>query len=135
MNILIVDDNEGARRLLQIYLAGYGTLTTANNGFEAVEVFSHAVETNKRFDLVCLDNAMPRMNGIDTLKKMREIERTHKVSRSDQASIFIISAIDESSEIEKAYENGGNAYIVRPHSKSKLIEEMHHAGLLPHAAA
>ena len=64
IRILIVDDEESYRRLLSSMLAGEGYATsTAADGVEAI----NAVQTQP-FGIVLLDLTMPRVNGIDTLK-------------------------------------------------------------------
>jgi DNA-binding NtrC family response regulator len=65
--ILIVDDEESYRRLLSSMLAGQGFATsTASDGVEAI----NAVQT-RPFHIVLLDLTMPRVNGIETLKFIR----------------------------------------------------------------
>ena len=134
MKILIVDDNEAARRLLQLFLAEYGTLTTVNSGTEAIEAFSQAIGIDEYFDLICLDYVMPEMTGIEVVETIRQIERTHGVSDSSRVRIIITSAVDQKSDITRAYASGCDSYLVRPDRKEKLIEEMHNFGLLPQTA-
>ncbi|MCK4532607.1 response regulator [bacterium] len=66
---LVVDDNEKLRKnLLDILqLKGYDALG-AENGYQAID----AVKTHQ-FDVILLDIKMPGMNGVDTLKILREI--------------------------------------------------------------
>ncbi|MBL7216012.1 MAG: response regulator [Phycisphaerae bacterium] len=130
MKVLIVDDNEAARRILQLYLAEYGTLVTVSNGVEAIEAFSRALEINEPFNLVCLDNAMPEMNGIEVLETIRKIECSHEINLNEHARIVMISAVDIPSEIKKAYESGCDSYMVKPSRKEKLIAQIHNLGLL-----
>ena len=49
MKIMIVDDDAGARRLLQRHLDEFGTHVTANNGQEAVEAFKQAMDAVCQF--------------------------------------------------------------------------------------
>ena len=134
MKILIVDDNETARRLLQLYLAEYGALITVNNGSKAIEAFSQAMDTNERFDLICLDYVMPEMSGIEVVKVIRGLEHKHGISQNDHVRIIMTSAVDQQSDILKAYANGCDSYMIRPDRKERLIKEMRNFGLLPQAA-
>ncbi|MDF2533036.1 MAG: heme response regulator HssR, partial [Clostridia bacterium] len=70
VNILLVDDNEKIRKLMEIYLKqeGYHVLH-AENGEKALEVL---VETNA--DLIILDIMMPKMGGYDLTKELRDAQ-------------------------------------------------------------
>jgi len=66
-NILAIDDSASMREILQAALgaAGYD-VTTANDGEDGLE---HALA--QRFDLVLTDLHMPRMSGLDLIRKLR----------------------------------------------------------------
>ena len=68
--ILIVDDEEGMRRLLGRILTreGYDT-TTAANGADALRLVA-----SERFDLVVTDIKMPEMDGLQLLQEIRQYE-------------------------------------------------------------
>lgn len=67
--ILIVDDEEEIRRILQVFLSKKGFIVaTAKSGEEALE----AIEKEKNFDLLILDVKMPGMGGREV---MRELEK------------------------------------------------------------
>ena len=134
MKILIADDNEAARRLLQLYLAGYGSLVTVNNGIKAIGAFSQAVDTNERFDLVCMDYVMPGIDGIEAIKAIRSIEQEHGISQKDRVRIIMSSAVDQESDIMKAYANGCDSYMIRPDKKERFQKEIQSFGLLPQSA-
>lgn len=132
MKILIVDDNEASCRLLEIQLSGYGTHVTVNNGTEAIRKFKDFLETGEGFDLICMDYFMPKMDGIEVLKTIRQIESEHQISRDDRVRIIMVSAVNCETEILKSYANGCDSYIIRPSRKEDLIEEIYNLGLLPH---
>ncbi len=69
LKILVVDDNEKlCKNLLDIFqLRGYDALGV-ENGYQAID----AVKTHQ-FDVVLLDIKMPGINGVDTLKILREM--------------------------------------------------------------
>ena len=66
--LLVVDDNEDNRYTLtrRLNREGYGNLTTANNGREALDLLH-----SKSFDLVLLDIMMPDLNGYEVLEQMK----------------------------------------------------------------
>jgi CheY-like chemotaxis protein/anti-sigma regulatory factor (Ser/Thr protein kinase) len=74
-HVLVVDDNEAARKVAEAYLkrGGYKT-TLASSGAEALKLAAE-----KRFDLVLMDLQMPQMDGIETTTHLRDVsgyERT-----------------------------------------------------------
>lgn len=68
MRILVVDDDEAIRRLLMLELTALGhEVLEADDGLAALEV-----ARREEPDLVLLDFLMPRLNGADTLRRLRE---------------------------------------------------------------
>jgi CheY-like chemotaxis protein len=73
--ILVVDDYNDARDVLRLILGSYGyEVTEAADGFEAVESVKRSAP-----DLILMDFAMPRMNGIDAAKAIRKFEHAAKI--------------------------------------------------------
>lgn len=70
MDILVIDDEEVIRNLFTDILSEEGhNIITANNGMEGIE------EINKRhFHIIFMDVHMPVMNGLDTLKVIKEVK-------------------------------------------------------------
>jgi CheY-like chemotaxis protein len=86
--ILVVDDEAGIRDLLKYLLEPIGyKISTANDGFEAVEI----VKTEK-FDIIFLDVHMPRMRGTEALEVIKKLRPEQKVvifsSSSDPFYVF-----------------------------------------------
>lgn len=73
--IMVVDDEAGIRNLLSEALSVKGfNVTSAKDGMESLKY----MRTNN-FDLVITDINMPRLNGIELLKKMKKAGRQEKV--------------------------------------------------------
>jgi CheY-like chemotaxis protein len=71
--ILVVDDNEAARLLLQRMLNDLRLeVQTADSGVQALEMLDSAAAESKPFDALYLDWQMPGMNGIELAEKVRE---------------------------------------------------------------
>lgn len=71
--ILVVDDNEFTRHLMQILLESWGmSVKLAKNGSEGISLFRE-----HEFDVVLLDIQMPDMLGTDVVLHLRDIERQH----------------------------------------------------------
>lgn len=66
--ILVVEDDFDIQELLQNFLqeAGY-EVTTANDGVEAITIFSH-----KLFDLILLDVMLPKIDGFNVCELIRK---------------------------------------------------------------
>jgi DNA-binding response OmpR family regulator len=109
--ILIVDDEKNILRLYQAELmeAGY-TVLTAGSGKEAMEIFEKDPP-----DLVTLDINMPDMNGIEVLRKMKEMRKEIPVImltafdyRDDfgvwSAETYVVKASD-TTELKKTIKN------------------------------
>ena len=71
LRILVVDDIEQNVELLNILLSQAGhTISTAQNGFEAIAAFEQ-----QSFDVILMDIHMPECDGITACKEIREIEK------------------------------------------------------------
>jgi CheY-like chemotaxis protein/HPt (histidine-containing phosphotransfer) domain-containing protein len=76
LNVLVVDDNEPSRDILQEYLVSFGyTVTLAESGEKALEIMGG----DERFDLLLLDWMMPGMTGLDVALAVRETESPPKI--------------------------------------------------------
>ena len=116
VEILLVEDNIGDVTLFQTAISGYCRITVARNGAEALDrLFQRGrfAET-VRPDLVVLDLNLPLINGHEVLNAIKSNSKL----RSIPAIIF--SASSHKRDIEKAYEFGASAYLVKP----VLLDEM-----------
>ena len=99
--ILVVDDEEEIRNLLEIYLLNEGyKVIKASNGEEAIELIE-----NKDIQLVVLDVMMPKMNGLEACKKIRE-----KLN----IPILMLSAKSEDMDKIHGIMTGADDYIIKP---------------------
>ncbi len=130
MRILIVEDEFGSRKLMQKFLSPYGVCDLAVDGEEAVEAFTLAMKEEEPYDLICLDIMMPKKDGQTVLKEIREIEERHNITGLDGVKIIMTTALNDSKNILEAFKSQCEAYIPKPISKQKLLEEMRALGLL-----
>ena len=107
-NILIVDDEKEIRDLVEIYLKGegYNTLQAAD-GEEALVL----LEKNQ-IDLIILDVMMPKLNGIETCLKIREIR---------EMPIIMLSAKSEDIDKILGLNMGADDYLTKPFNPLVLI--------------
>ena len=123
INILIADDLLNNRKMLVDILKLYGQCDTVSDGLEAINAFEAGLTDGSPYDLILLDIVMPGVNGQETLKEIRRIERRHQVSK--EAIIIMVSAVDSPQNVLKAFYHGGcNDYIVKPFKKDDLTEKL-----------
>ncbi len=130
MKILIVEDEFGSRKLLQKFLSPYGVCDMAVDGDEAVEAFSLAMKDKEPYDLVCLDIMLPKKDGQEVLKEIRGIEKENGKYGLDGTKIIMTTALNDPKNIMEAFKSQCEAYIPKPITKQKLLEEMKSLGLL-----
>ncbi|MFF9807699.1 response regulator [Streptomyces coeruleorubidus] len=108
--MLVVDDNKVIRQLIRVNLELEGLeVVTAADGAECLDVV-HQV----RPDLVTLDVAMPRLDGIRTAARLRTDPRTRDVP------LAIISACTQY-EVEAGLEVGVDAFLAKPFEPAELV--------------
>ncbi len=110
--VLICDDDPVILRLLQVNLEleGYDVLL-AHHGEEAVEVANA-----EHPDLIILDIMMPRLDGHQTMEKLKVGETT------GDTPVLFLSAKAQASDIERGREQGVASYITKPFDPTELLE-------------
>jgi len=107
--ILIVDDEERMRHLLSIMLSRKGYhVDQAGDGVEALEMIRATP-----FDMIITDIKMPRMDGMELLKKVMEMEIPYPV-------IFITAFATVESAVE-AMRQGAVDYIIKPFEEDRIL--------------
>ena len=112
--LLVVDDSPTAILWHRLMLEeeGYEVLTAAD-GAEGVEVAKKQLP-----ELVLLDVIMPRMNGYEACRALREDERTRDIP------ILMITTRSEMPNVLKGYESGCNEYITKPVDRTELVTKV-----------
>jgi len=110
--ILLVDDEVEIRGFLQDYFEDrdYDTVV-ASDGLEGVEKFESG-----SFDLVLLDMMMPKLQGIDVLKRIKEAKPEQRV--------IMLTGVKEESMIEKAKALGCDHFMNKPVRLQELEERV-----------
>ncbi len=125
MKTLIVEDDLTARILLQKILIEYSCCDIAVDGEEGMKAFVLAWKKKMPYDLICMDIMMPKVDGQEALKKIREFERDMGVPDAEEVKVIMTTALDDPHNVIDAYRKGGaTTYLVKPISKKDLIQEI-----------
>ncbi len=107
-NILVVDDEEMIRRLIQKYAAYEGhSVTEAGDGMTAVELCRR-----QRFDILIIDIMMPELDGFSACREIRKFS---------DIPIIMLSARGEEYDKINGFELGIDDYVVKPFSPKELM--------------
>ena len=105
--VLIIEDDESILQLEKDYLEANGfTVTATQNGADGLDI-----ALNNEFNLILLDIMLPKMNGLEICKKVREV--------SNIPILFVSAKRDDIDKI-KGLGLGADDYIVKPFSPSEL---------------
>ncbi len=121
MDILIVEDNEMNRKVLEGFLERDGhNLSMAVNGLEALELCN-----KKQFDLVLMDIKMDGMSGLDVARKIRSME-DKKIANTP---IIALTGNVQKKDIKLYFETGMNGFIPKPIDSKKLNDVIYNASI------
>jgi CheY-like chemotaxis protein len=129
--ILLVEDNPKDEALTLRALRKsniVNDVVVAHDGVEALEyLFATGAyagrDTTVMPQLTLLDLKMPRVDGLQVLKKMREDERTKRLP------VVIFTSSDEEEDLIRSYELGANSYVRKPVEFSQFVEATRQLGL------
>ena len=109
IKILVVDDESRMRKLVRDFLEREGYIVLeAGNGMEAMEIFYE----EKDIALVLLDVMMPKMDGWQTCREIRQ---------SSQVPIIMLTARSEERDELQGFDLGVDEYISKPFSPKILV--------------
>lgn len=111
--IMIVDDSSLIRKMLRQLLEknNYSVVAEAINGEEAIDLYSEV-----KPDLVTMDVTMPVMDGVDALKKLKEIDA--------DAKVIMVTAAGQKNRILEALKIGAKAFITKPFDEADLLKNL-----------
>ena len=108
-NILIVEDEMDIAELLKLYLESEGfNVNIASDGIEAEKLMD-----DKNFDMALVDIMMPRRNGYDLIKKVREYNL--------KLPIIVLSAKNLDNDKIVALNLGADMYITKPFNPLEVV--------------
>lgn len=116
--ILIVEDDQLNQKVVKGMLedTGYRCILAAN-GIEGLE----QLKEHEDIQLILLDWAMPEMDGLEMLKRVR-LQAKHR-----SLPIIMLTAYDRESDVVRAREAGATDYLIKPFEDTMLIEKIRKA--------
>ena len=108
-HILVVDDDNRLRSLLQRYLREQGFLVSAAEDAEKAEAFLSFYT----FDLLIVDIMMPRISGTEFLKKLR--------NANNNIPVILLTAMGDSADRVNGLEIGADDYVPKPFEPKELV--------------
>ena len=124
--ILLVEDNPDHQELTLMTLAENNVLNeivVANDGIEALEYLfgtgrHEGRDARDTPALVLLDLKLPKVGGIEVLRRVRDDERTRYVP------VVILTSSSEEEDIVASLENGANSYVRKPVDFGRFVEQV-----------
>ena len=122
--ILIADDNEPNRELLEVYLADIDCeIATAVDGSDTLE----KVESFKP-DIILLDIMMPKLSGFEVCQQLKADPVTRQIM------VLMVTALGELGDIERAVEAGTDDFLSKPVNKIELVKRVENMLKLRHVS-
>jgi NarL family two-component system response regulator LiaR len=117
ISLLLVDDHEVVRKGVRAYLdtlAEFQVVGEAGSGDEAIGLVSDLIP-----DVVLLDLIMPGMDGVETIRKIKDI--------SPRTQVVVLTSFHEDVHIFPALKAGAISYILKDMKMEKLVDAIHRA--------
>lgn len=118
MKALIVEDSQISVEILSFFIKDYFDYEVAYDGEEGFEKIEKSHESKKYYDFVFLDIMMPKKDGHDLLKEIRDYESKTNLKKS---KIIMITSLSDFDTVVKSFENKCDDYITKPIDKEKII--------------
>ncbi len=111
--IMLVDDEPHIRKYISLILKTLGSpiIVEASNGEEALETYQR-----ENPDLVLMDVNMPKMDGLEALKKLREID--------PNCVVIMLTSLANRESIEQAVDGGAINYIRKDTPREEIAKAL-----------
>ena len=129
--IVLAEDDEGHATLVQRNLKRAGVANSiihVPDGRQALDYVRRQGEfanrPNAGFLLLVLDINMPRVDGVEVLRQLKEDENTAKIP------VIMLTTTDDPREVNRCYELGCSVYVTKPVEYEAFVEAVRRLGLL-----
>ncbi|KAG9206207.1 hypothetical protein G6514_004929 [Epicoccum nigrum] len=123
LNILVVDDNQINRRVLQNMLSrlGYKNVSTACNGIDAIEVMQRNAfaPASEAIDVILMDLWMPHLDGFQAAESI--LRMSELAERGRKPTILAVTADVTDAALDKAASSGMKGYVTKPFVSRDLV--------------
>jgi two-component system, response regulator len=129
-SILLVEDNRDDELLTLDALRSAGVknpVTVVRDGAEALDyLFGKgnfaAREENPQPSVVLLDLKLPKISGLEVLRRIKSDDRTRRIP------VVVLTTSSEQEDMHKCYGHGANSYVRKPMAFEKFLEAVRHLG-------
>ena len=128
--ILLAEDDDGHAYLIEQNLRDGGvanTIVRARDGQEALDYVRcegpHAGRVPNGPLLVLLDINMPRVDGVEALRRLKADPRT------EATPVIVLTTTDDPREVRRCYELGCASYVTKPVEYDRFVEAVRRLGL------
>lgn len=108
-NILVIDDEQSIRESFSLILEGKYNIFLAASGEGALKLAA-----DNKIDLAYLDFRMPGINGLETLKRLKQIDPSLEV--------IMITAVNDMQKAGEAIKLGANNYLIKPFDVDAVLK-------------
>lgn len=120
LTILLVDDDDDCRMLVRDAIAECkvsNSVFEARNGEEALELLKKVGQDsgNPRPGLIYLDIEMPKLDGISTLKRIKEDPFLRDIP------VVMMTGVSDEAQMQAAAANGANSYTIKPANAEQFL--------------
>ena len=121
LNVLVVDDNPTSRKVLKEYLEDFSfQVMTVQSGFDAINLLNkNELLGDIPFDLILMDWHMEGMDGIETIKQIRQ-----KIKLSNNIKFIMVTAYGRDDVFLQAQSVNIDAFLIKPFSQSILFDSI-----------
>ena len=123
MRILLVEDNPHLQRTLTLALAQGHVVDAVPDGAQA-----DAVLRTERYDVIVLDLGLPKMDGLEVLRRLR--------TRGDRTAVLVLTASGDTDDRVRGLDSGADDYLAKPFELTELEARLRalHRRSLGHAS-
>ena len=117
LSVLVVDDNETNRVILEEMLTMWGCkVSVVASGEKAIVEAKRAGDSNEPYKLVLLDYLMPGMDGFEVAEKLKKIGCNHR------PKLVMLTSVGRADDMKRCRELGIESYLLKPVKKGELLE-------------